>query len=576
MSVTDLVSPAWCELQYWYTLSKYGRKPATAAMRRGTSAHQVLEEQVHETVPVRVLTREDGWALRLWNVIQALATLRATGIAREIEVWGVVDGLLVTGIIDQLSYHCPDDALEQYVQMHGGNTETPQPPLRRARRSSQSQHATTLTQYLLSSAAGGRRLEDCGIAAASFAETETGRRTGTAATTTTTATETLPKIYITDIKSRSSGRSVPAASSSGFLPTRLQLSLYHQLLTCLILGKEGPSSGQGANIPGDGHGNGERTLDGQDDQVLAAIVERHGLQPDQPFSDAFLAEMSQLPLFAESGTVNLGHVSTSQPSSSSLGADADALDVVLAHNNLNDLWRFLKQQLRLTFLEPDPPQGPPAQPQQSQIPHGSRPVRTRLSPILTATYISAQRRSEPKSKSKSKSKPKSPLPNPVPATTATDAADASTSPSASTSVETVEQKKECEEGPAKEEIQQGNDDDDQQLTHLGSRSFVADPAVLHRHVVDTLRFWRGHRRPCGVAVFDAWKCRICDFADSCDWRAEREREAIERAERRARARSWGCKCGDGDAHVDADVDADVDGTDRDAERDGEPHARLGE
>src|ERR1700712_809658 len=69
LSVTDLVSPAWCELQYWYTLTLHGRKKRTPAMKQGSKVHQKLEDQVHTTVKVDIQTKEDAWGLRIWNVI---------------------------------------------------------------------------------------------------------------------------------------------------------------------------------------------------------------------------------------------------------------------------------------------------------------------------------------------------------------------------------------------------------------------------------------------------------------------------------------------------------------------------
>jgi exonuclease V len=116
LSVTDLVSPAWCELQYWYTLTKFGRKPRTAAMKQGSRVHRVLEEQVHRIVPVQTKTKEDRFGIKIWNTIQGLRTLRETGLTRELEVWGVIDGQVVNGIIDEISYACPDAAYEEELE----------------------------------------------------------------------------------------------------------------------------------------------------------------------------------------------------------------------------------------------------------------------------------------------------------------------------------------------------------------------------------------------------------------------------------------------------------------------------
>ncbi|KAK3076315.1 hypothetical protein LTS18_013342, partial [Coniosporium uncinatum] len=125
LSVTDIVSPAWCELQYWFTLTKHGRKKRTPAMRQGSRVHKVLEEQVHQVVPIQVTTIEDGWGLRIWNTIQGLRTLRSTGMTREMEIWGVLHGQVITGIIDELSYTCPDPELEADI-----GTKTPEGKVR--------------------------------------------------------------------------------------------------------------------------------------------------------------------------------------------------------------------------------------------------------------------------------------------------------------------------------------------------------------------------------------------------------------------------------------------------------------
>jgi exonuclease V len=112
LAVSDFVAPAWCELQYFYSLSKYGKIRRTAAMKKGSEVHKKLELEVHDYVPVEVQTKEDSWGLRIWNVIQGLRALRATGITRELDVWGVVDGEVVSGIIDEISTVCPDSDLE--------------------------------------------------------------------------------------------------------------------------------------------------------------------------------------------------------------------------------------------------------------------------------------------------------------------------------------------------------------------------------------------------------------------------------------------------------------------------------
>lgn len=198
LSVTDLISPAWCELQYLYALqSPSGKKRQTPAMKKGSSVHKVLEDQVHETVIVTVQTREDHWGLRIWNIIQGLRTLRATGMTRELELWGTIDGQVVNGVIDELSYFCTDREMEEGLQRS------------EASRKSASEIAAdqaTITEFFKNSP---------GPASPSVKKDQ---RT----------------IYLTDVKTRGSS-TLPKGSS--LKPTHMQLMIYRKLLANLASGK---------------------------------------------------------------------------------------------------------------------------------------------------------------------------------------------------------------------------------------------------------------------------------------------------------------------------------------------------
>ncbi|KAF2421858.1 hypothetical protein EJ08DRAFT_619825 [Tothia fuscella] len=185
LSVTDIISPAWCELQYFYTLSKYGRKKATPAMKQGTKVHQKLETEVHEVVPVDVQTVEDRWGLRIWNVIQGLRTLRATGMTRELELWGVIDGQVINGVIDEVSYTCPDLELEASLE----------------KSTVEMSNQKKITEMFPAQGAGGSAW--------------------------LSQPHPVNKIYLTDVKTRV-GRSLPKGPS--LRPMQMQLMLYHRLL----------------------------------------------------------------------------------------------------------------------------------------------------------------------------------------------------------------------------------------------------------------------------------------------------------------------------------------------------------
>ncbi|MCJ1244903.1 hypothetical protein MMC30_002104 [Trapelia coarctata] len=204
LSVTDLVSPSWCELQYWYVLTKHGRKRRTPAMRQGSAVHKTLEDQVHRTVPIDIRTKEDAWGLRIWNVIQGLKTLRETGMTRELEIWGLVDGQVVNGVVDELSYVCPDKDLEEETTLRTTNgketTSADQP---------------TISDFFMSPNGQGGVLK-----------------------TLRSMRKKTDKIYLTDVKTRSV-KTIPKGAS--FRPTLMQLMLYHLMLSDLVTGKVDPT-----------------------------------------------------------------------------------------------------------------------------------------------------------------------------------------------------------------------------------------------------------------------------------------------------------------------------------------------
>ncbi len=235
LSVSDLTSGAWCELQYEYTLTRlpFGRRTRTAAMRAGTKVHAQLEDEVHTTVHVDVAAREDFFGIKLWNMIQGLRTLREMGLTRELEIWGVVDaggddaGLerqqVVNGVIDALSYQDPDPATGDGAPVDALPATT-------------SPSRSRITDFFPSSQPSS---------------SQNGRP------------PPPRKIYITDIKTRGTPR---LPSGAAVRPAKIQLFLYHRFLTDLATGR----------------------LD------FGVLFRRYALDPDASFSDSFLAQIGEL------------------------------------------------------------------------------------------------------------------------------------------------------------------------------------------------------------------------------------------------------------------------------------------
>lgn len=298
--MTDFVSPAWCEQQYWYSLTKYGRVRKTKAMREGSSVHKVLEEEVRgEAVKVTTVSNEDAFGLRIWNIIQGLRTLRATGMTRELEVWGVVDGQVVNGIIDEINTRCPDEEHEALLLEQDENA-------RGATKGGKKGVPLEANQQTLSSFFKSDRntsvLEDSSpwIGALENDKPRT--------------------FYLIDVKTRQSD-SVPADGSQS-RPTHVQLMLYRRLLSSLAANE----------VPAE------------------QIFQRYkNLDQHIVFSDEFIAAVSQLD-FNFPDDLSQGGEDEVQLTSSQ-----DSVSELLAHNTLSSLWSYMVAEFARTIPNPKPP-----------------------------------------------------------------------------------------------------------------------------------------------------------------------------------------------------------------------------
>jgi exonuclease V len=315
-------------------------------MKKGSSMHKTLEDEIYTTVPVDITTKEDAWGLRIWNVIQGLRMLRLYGVTREMEVWGLVDGQIVNGIIDQLSYECPDSELEATAAGYYADAAESRAAL--------PEYQMSLSDYLLSSSGGGMKLSDLGQ---SYNEVE---ETAVVEPEVSAAVYNLPRIYMTDVKTKAN-RSLPTVKSSGFRPTFLQLQLYYHMMNRLIT---------------------------SDDITIDVLAARYDFDPEKPFTDAFVSEVGGLnDQFFDSLSSQDSEMTESQHDDGQ-----DSTGILVSHNNLSRLWSLMQHQLRLTFL-------PPAEtdsiaPVAPSIPAETQPelleaYPTLISPVLTARYLSS-------------------------------------------------------------------------------------------------------------------------------------------------------------------------------------------
>ena len=455
-SVSDLTAGSWCELQYFYTLTTLpgGKRRRTAAMKRGTKIHKKLERELFTPVEVAIAKKEDNFGLKIWNMIQGLRTLREQGFTREFEVWGMVEGNLVCGVIDRMSSENPDAELQEDVLSNRGSSQT----------------ITNSQPYELS-------------------------------------TPGDYEIFISDVKTRSSASPPPQTQVRVSL---IQLFLYHRFMSDMA----------------------------SDRLDYMRVFERYGLNPDEPFSDAFIAQIGAVhdEVFTEADAETASTFSNheaadadsnadfvSAPSSPSQLSFADSPEPKLKYGSLRALVGLLKFELALTF------------------PRGA----SDLGKIVAVEYRYRGRDSPPPSPT-------------VPPTTTTnpnglgpedddDDYDDETDP-----LPAPDAKPDSKPAPEPEpnaEPKPGS--------VICTHTFFVEPETLDMYLSETMRWWRGERPPRGVAPDEAgFKCRVCDFNDVCEWRAKMDREALRRAQSRKSARIANAQ-GGGAAVVDPNVGVEV-------------------
>ncbi|KAF4573308.1 hypothetical protein EYR36_007819 [Pleurotus pulmonarius] len=287
LSVTDLVSPAWCELQFDYGLRqkrflKPQHRPKSfvsgsgkeivvqqaiaqenfQVQKKGHSVHKALEREVKpEAIPIRVRTEEERWALRLVNMMACFESLKLIGLAREIPIFGVVDGQVVVGIIDELMRV---RVTEEGTSSKRGSDYGQETPRKRHKSPSDEERTSEVSAPALS-------ILDLLVQQSSDPPTSP---KGKAKALPRTPQTSLYMLHVLDTKSRRTNSLPPHADT---LSSRLQVMLYHRLLNSIL---SAPSGG---------------TFD------INELWNKLNLDPNKPFSDEFLVQAGLIPDFEDEG-----------------------------------------------------------------------------------------------------------------------------------------------------------------------------------------------------------------------------------------------------------------------------------
>ncbi|KAG8939648.1 hypothetical protein FRC04_006095 [Tulasnella sp. 424] len=153
-SVTDLVTPSWCEYKFDYSLrgqrwrganmdevvvSKHGKAipvqktvviHADKVMKQGQARH--VHKKLEDALPVvevivKVKTAEERFALRLLNMIAHFQMLIDIGTCREFHVMGFINGYYVTGIIDEINRLPAPETASSPLAKHSPRFRSPPP-----------------------------------------------------------------------------------------------------------------------------------------------------------------------------------------------------------------------------------------------------------------------------------------------------------------------------------------------------------------------------------------------------------------------------------------------------------------
>ncbi len=100
ISAKDIATQFWCEKQM--ELSYLHGFKTNKAMDKGSAIHQQMQVLVYKELTVEAATWPDKMYKTAYENILTMNTLVEKGIARELKIYGAINGFLVVGQIDEL------------------------------------------------------------------------------------------------------------------------------------------------------------------------------------------------------------------------------------------------------------------------------------------------------------------------------------------------------------------------------------------------------------------------------------------------------------------------------------------
>lgn len=107
LHVTDIADSEWCQRKVSFSLLPHLSKVVTRPMKRGKRRHQQLERRVARPLQLAASSREERFLRKLFKLCWDIQGLQRFGIAREVFVFGRLQGVWLAGAIDEVRlYWC--------------------------------------------------------------------------------------------------------------------------------------------------------------------------------------------------------------------------------------------------------------------------------------------------------------------------------------------------------------------------------------------------------------------------------------------------------------------------------------
>ncbi|KAG6842379.1 hypothetical protein C0991_007509 [Blastosporella zonata] len=506
LNVTDLVSLAWCEVQYDYGLrqrrsmpiasrptsfiSAQGKEISVAkevaaandvVTKQGTALHKVLERLVKpEELRVDISSEEEQWALRLVNMLTSLQCIALEGYTRELPVFGIIQGVVVNGIIDEVLMKTEGPLTPQKRT----NDDSTSPRKRKKPRRSVSPSQHFVTDFLPSSTSADPPTssypDNQPLPLPIEADPTQPRRPDQPQPPSTG----LPRrfLHLIDTKTRESN-SVPHHKDT--LSGRMQLMIYYRLLKDMI------STSPLFNF--------------------AAVWRRLGVDPAKTFSTRFLIQAGLM------GPGSTWKTSCLNDLSQAYLDTVRALDVAGVNTTLQLVYRLQgKVGNKKGKGKCDKGRWKGKEKRASKKRTGS-PVVTQeerdLARAIEASLLDARK-----------------LAGSVLGTPVSISTDTPTAPTTHSDVEGTNGTDSAQISSRSPTSASSSDSevDKFDLRPIGTKEFEYEEETLDRHIAHTLQWWRGERSSQGVSLEDSGRCWKCEYRDDCEWREQKALEVQER------------------------------------------------